>query len=134
MFKRIISIGLPAVLFLASLGWYYGNLLTGARRLVHDTSIFFHPGLAYLSDSLAQGVFPFWDPFSTPGASTAVLQIYSPLYIAFEWLLYHSQEVVVLYFICFGLLGTSEILEIGSNPALTIFKFNFFMICLISNK
>ena len=105
MFKRIISIGLPAVLFLASLGWYYGNLLTGARRLVHDTSIFFHPGLAYLSDSLAQGVFPFWDPFSTPGASTAVLQIYSPLYIAFEWLLYHSQEVVVLYFICFGLIG-----------------------------
>lgn len=105
MFKRIIKIGLPAVLFLSSLGWFYGNLLIGARRITHDTSIFWHPKLAYLSDCLAQGVFPFWDPFSTPGTTTAVLQLYSPFYIAFEWLLYHSQSVIVLYFVFFGLIG-----------------------------
>lgn len=105
MFKRIISIGLPAVLFLSSLGWFYGNLLIGARRLTHDTSIFIHPNLAYLSDSIAQGIFPFWDPFSTPGFTTALLQLYSPLYIAIEWLFYHSQEVIVVYFVFFGLIG-----------------------------
>jgi len=105
LYNRILSKGLPAILFLASLGLFYANLLIGARRFAHDTFILHHPIQAYLSDSLAQGVFPFWDPFSSPGVSTAMLSFYSPLLIAFGWLLPYSREVMVLEFMCFGLIG-----------------------------
>ncbi len=103
--KRIALISLPAALFLAFLCLVYIHLLMGTRRLVHDTYICVHPSLAYLSDSLKHGVFPFWDPFSSPGSSTAVLGFYSPLHVVLALLFPYSADVVVLEFVLLGAIG-----------------------------
>ncbi|MFC1578172.1 YfhO family protein [Thermodesulfobacteriota bacterium] len=111
----------------------------GTRRLTHDTFIHFHPLQAYLSDSLAQGVFPFWDPFSTPGVSTAVSGLYSPISVVIGWLLPYSSGIVVFEIFLFGLIGiagtygwlrhqslptalslTGAIAYVGSAPYLTL--------------
>lgn len=105
IFKRIIVISLPAVLFPAFLCLVYVHLLMGARRLVHDTFISLYPVLVYLSDSLAQGVFPFWDPFSTPGFTTSMLGFYCPLLFVIGWLFPCSADIIVLELVCFGAIG-----------------------------
>lgn len=93
------------MLFLAFLCLVYVHLLMGARRLVHDTFISLYPALVYLSDSLAQGVFPFWDPFSTPGFTTSMLGFYCPLLFVLGWLFSCSADIIVLEFVCFGAIG-----------------------------
>lgn len=82
MTNRKWRIGL---LSLAFIGLVHASLLTGCRRLAHDTFVYSYPWRVFLSDSLVNGVFPFWDSFSSPGGTTVDLgnDVYYPVAILF---------------------------------------------------
>jgi hypothetical protein len=59
---------LSAIAFCLAIYW---RLFGGIRMLAHDTIGFNYPWREFLSDALRSGVFPWWDPFNSPGSPIA---------------------------------------------------------------
>ena len=92
----------------------YSSNLVGARRIFHDTYLYFLPYRIYLSDALHNGFFPFWNPFSYPGIPTAADMasgIYYPIAIILALLFRYDGSIFILEFVvtaaiaCGGMYG-----------------------------
>jgi hypothetical protein len=57
-----------ALLFLASLGFYYPLVFLGRVVVDYDAFVYFYPQRAYLAQSLVEGRLPLWNPYLFMGA------------------------------------------------------------------
>ncbi len=82
------------------------DLFIGARGLFHDVFWCEYPRRAFLGDSLRNGVFPFWDSFTTPGAPALFFTypFYHPLAILLGLLFRYSVGVFLFEFFLTGLV------------------------------
>jgi hypothetical protein len=57
-----------ALLFLASLVFYYPLVFLGRMVVDYDAFVYFYPQRAYLAQSLVEGRLPLWNPYLFMGA------------------------------------------------------------------
>lgn len=84
-FNRFVGWGLPVGIVAVFL--FLVPLLTGLEKLFFDDAAFyFYPQQVFLSRSLAQGVFPWWDQHIITGATPFYARMFQTAYHPVNWL------------------------------------------------
>ena len=97
----------PAVVFISFACLSNLNLIIGFRRITHDTRLIIYPMRVFLSDSLHNGIFPFWDSFSSPGVSTSdfTTGLYYPLGVVLSYFFHYSPGTMVFEFLVSSIIA-----------------------------